>query len=105
LPGNIKQEVDRLFAKVSELSNNIEYQELLSAFATIKWHYAYYAQYPADFKNATIIDIDNNNSEFTQVMKKQLNVEIRPMFELAWQSFNTHGADAALTEIYEQYKK
>lgn len=105
LPDNIKQEVDESFAKVNELSNNSKYQQLLSAFATIRWHHAYYTQYPVDFEDTIIIDIDIDNSEFAQVMRKQLNVEIHPVFELAWQSFKTHGSTAALTEIYEQYQK
>jgi len=105
LPGHIAQEVDSSYSDIEVLHNSVEYQQLLSSFATIKWHHNYYLQYPIDYRDATVVDIDKEDTEFTQVMRRQLNVNINPMFKLAWDSYINFGPDASLTEIYERNKK
>lgn len=105
LPSYIKDEVNLMYQTITNLDKDNNYQRLLSSFATIDWHHKYYSDWPVDYGNAKVIDIDNNDSEFTQVMRRQLNVDINPMFELAWVSYKQFGSDAKLTEIYEQHKK
>lgn len=106
LPEHIKNEVDTMYANMyNALGPDSDYQYLQTAFDTIGWHHNYYSQYPLHYTQACVINIDQDNSEFSQVMQKELNSKIDPMFELAWDSYYKFGADARITEIYEQYKK
>lgn len=57
-----------------------------SSYEIIKWHLDYYQKYPEDFsKNCqAIIDIDNDDSEFAQVMRDELKLYTSEVFDEIW---------------------
>ena len=106
LPEHIKNEVQSMYQILDDfvLSNN-EYQQLLTAFSTIAWHDDYYKKYPFENTDSFVVDVDHSDCEFAQTMRRELSLEIDPMFELAWNSYFEFGNDAELTQIYEQHQK
>ena len=79
LPERIRTEVDLKYKELNHLIDPTrEYQRLITAFETISWHDAYYKQYPYQQINSKIIDIDIDDSDFANIMRRELNIDIDP---------------------------
>ena len=60
-----------------------------SAYEIIKWHLNYYQRYPVDFCRAEqVINIDNDNDDFSSVMTTELNLYQSEIFNQVWQAIN-----------------
>ena len=79
LPAWILHEVESDRKKVKP---NIDF---LAAEATIKFHYGYYKNYPLQIGDATVVDIDQDDNKFCEVMRTELNVSFTDEFDQAWE--------------------
>jgi hypothetical protein len=100
LPKVIMEEVNKDFEKVSQ--GNLQKSKTLqsvtndlivkanSAYETIKWHLEFYNDYKLDFsKNCeTIVDIENDDTEFANVMRAELKLYSSEIFDEIWRTFN-----------------
>lgn len=63
--------------------------EINSAYEIIKWHNQYYRDYQIDVSLANqVIDIDNDNTEFTELMKVELSLYQSTIFDRVWDKIN-----------------
>jgi hypothetical protein len=63
-----------------------------SAYEIICWHKQYYTTYPVDFSAAhQVVDIDNDDNEFSQLMQKELSLYQSEIFDQVWKSVNEQG--------------
>jgi len=70
--------------KIDLLKKDCMYQ-IDSAAEIIKWHKKYYDMHPEDFSRASeIIDIENDTSEFAQLMKSELGLYHSEIFDKVW---------------------
>jgi hypothetical protein len=100
LPKNILKEVqndyNKVIATVSEpvpeiLSQVVQntVSKINSAYEIITWHQQYYQTYPLDFSAADqIIDIDVDNTEFSSMIVKEINLYQSEIFDQIWQVVN-----------------
>lgn len=70
----------------NQISNNVNF---LAAEATINFHLTYYAKYPIETYGATVVDIDNDDTEFCATMRQELATPCDDAFESAWEQ--AHG--------------
>lgn len=63
----------------------VEDTDFLAAEATITFHYNYYKQYPLEIGAANIVDIDQGDNRFCEVMRQELSVPFTDQFERAWE--------------------
>jgi len=71
-----------------------------SAWAYITWHDEYYKKYPFDEGPAPVIDITNDNTNFTTTIKKELSNHSSKIFDFCWDIYYTLGASAPITDLY-----
>lgn len=99
LPTNILQELRRDYSQVTNSTYNVNgkltaltqnlIDKINSAYEIINWHNSYYQQYPEDMSAAEqIIDVNNDNSEFTKLMQQELNLYQSELFDQVWDSVN-----------------
>jgi hypothetical protein len=99
LPAHILKEVQADYSKV--IDQNIDVPALLesmarewldkinSAYEIICWHNQYYNTYPVDFSTAhQVVDIDNDDDEFSQLMRKELSLYQSEIFDQVWKVVN-----------------
>lgn len=70
-------------------------------FAMIAWHDEYYQQYPVDWTVDTVIDIDNDDTLFGEVMRRELNQQDED-FDFVWECFYKFGADAPIIDLWSE---
>ena len=77
-PQNLQSLIDELVTKAE------------SSYQAVKWHLEYYKMYPVDFsKNCEkIIDVDNDDSEFAEVMRSELELYKSDIFDQTWKIAN-----------------
>jgi hypothetical protein len=95
LPKNILDEVNKNYQTIVKKQINpqtkLEYltqdcvTKIHSAYENISWHQNYYNQYPEDFSLAhQIIDIDNDQTDFTIFMRKELKLYPSEFYDKVW---------------------
>jgi hypothetical protein len=70
-------------------------------FAMIAWHDEYYRQYPVDWTVDTVIDIDNDDTLFGEVMRRELNQQDDD-FDFVWECFYKFGANAPIIDLWSE---
>lgn len=78
LPVNIKNEVNY---NRNSLESDVA---LLAAKEHIKYHLEYYSKYPMEFGNATVVDVETDQTEFGNTMRKEFDTPYTSEFEEAW---------------------
>lgn len=85
------------------LTNSFE-ADVDSAFQYISHVEAYYLKHPIDWDCDFLIE--TTPTEFVSSMHKEMNrYEYTLAWTLAWDSFNTHGADAPIIDIARTYNE
>lgn len=103
LPNNILIEVNNDYNKVidsqpavPEVLINLTQQlinRINSAYEIIYWHLKYYQKYPVDFSAAEhVIDIETDNDDFSQLMRKEMSLYSSEIFDQVWK------------DVYEQWQ-
>jgi hypothetical protein len=86
------------------IDNQGIFNYLSSAYSAIAWHNHVYTEFPMEYGSAQVIDINHDQSEFSQVIQKELDLyKNNTLFNFAWSVFETHGADAPIIDLYNQY--
>jgi len=84
--------------------NTINY--LIAAYEAICWHSDLYKVYPMSVGSFQLVDIDNDDSEFCDVMRTELDLyKNNYLFNFAWTVFETHGNNAPIIDFYNEYKQ
>lgn len=104
LPKEIRDEcVERLKSSQSMADCNSIYNFLNAAYTAIGWHLELYKQWPIETSLADqVIDIDNDDSEFAEFMRGELDLYNNPLFDFAWSVYQEYGADEPINSLYEQ---
>lgn len=77
---------------------------LSAAYTSICWHNDLYQQWPFEAGAATVIDIENDSTEFAQVIRNELAQHTHnELFNFAWETFEQHGANAPIIDLYNQH--
>jgi hypothetical protein len=99
LPVNILKEVSIDYCRVVtntysvpgslvELTQSLV-NKINSAYEIISWHINYYYQlYPVDIAAQQIIDIDNDDNEFSELMRQELSLYQSEIFDQVWNTLN-----------------
>ena len=99
MPVNILKEVSIDYHRVAtntysvpgplvELTQSLV-NKINSAYEIISWHINYYHQlYPVDIAAQQIIDIDNDNTEFSELMRQELSLYHSEIFDQVWNTLN-----------------
>jgi hypothetical protein len=97
LPLQILQEVDLDFTSLNNNpdSDSLDLQQIVKnlsdkaewAYEIINWHFQYYRDFPPDFlgNNATRVNIETDDTEFADVMRKELDMYHSEIFDEVWE--------------------
>lgn len=85
-------------------ANMLKINRIDRAFQSIKWHTEYYTRNGIDYDCDTLIDIEIDDSEFSNIMRRQLSIR-NDEFQLAMNIFNEHGIDAPVLDILKEQLK
>jgi hypothetical protein len=104
LPKIILDEVEDNLAKNSKFVNPTGvYNFLSAAYTSIIWHNETYKKFPLEAGNATLVDIDNDDSQFAEIMRRELNSHANNfLFNFAWDVYTTHGSHAPIISLYQE---
>ena len=84
---------------------NLSFNEQIDGmFEFIKYNQGYYSRWPVDEDADVIVDIETGTSDFCQVMRKELDI-VNPDFDFVWNVYQTHGSDAPIMDVINEYKK
>jgi hypothetical protein len=79
-------------------------EQMDGMFQLIKFNIEYYKKFPIDRNADVIIDIEKDDSLFTEVMRKELKI-INPEFDFVWDVYKELGPDAPIICIVNnEYK-
>lgn len=106
IKSDLKKSLHRQWRVVARLdyAHRPIHEQVGQMFDIIAWHHNYYSLYPVDWTADQIVDIDTDNTEFGKIMRRELD-KTDPLFELAWQVFMTHGPNAPIIDLYNEYAR
>lgn len=104
LPFWIRREVEYQFNKNKQcMSNTSCYNFLDSAYTAIIWHHNLYMKYPLDPGLGKLVDIDQDDSEFARVMRRELaQYRHNLLFNFAWEVYTTLGPNAPIITLFRE---
>lgn len=77
------------------------YHEINAAYESVIWHKEYYERYPfTTDETVTVVDIQNDKSDFAQVMRDELGRYSSEVFDLAWDVATQYGRGAPVLDIF-----
>jgi hypothetical protein len=104
LPKQIYKEVEIEFNKNKTLmSRQGIYNFLIAAYTAIIWHQDLYKKYPMDPGPAQVVDVDADNTEFTEVMRRELKLyQNNKLFNFVWNVYEDLGNDAPIVTLFNE---
>jgi hypothetical protein len=99
LPSKILKEVNSDYKKISDIViddpgilqklKQKYMDEINSSYEIINWHMDYYRKFPVDFSGASkIVDITNDQTNFTKLMQKELKFYQSQVFDQVWEKIH-----------------
>ena len=86
---------------IETMQKNTSSVELESAWETIDWHHQYYAQYPVEFKDYSVVSV-SGNTPYAKVMQQELAYHQSELFGFCWDTYKTYGREAPIVDLYNQ---
>ena len=94
IKSNLNQSLQREWYLEGQYRNKDMSNKLENARAHVTYHNRYYAQYPMDITGATVVvDINNDRTEFTDIMEAELESINSVEYQQALEAFKKHNLD------------
>jgi hypothetical protein len=83
-------------------SHKINFSPVDSIWSFICWHDEYYLKYPFQTNGSNVIDIEADNTIFSNVIKTELLEYHNPLFDFCWDIYYSQGALAPINDLYNE---
>jgi hypothetical protein len=83
-------------------SHKINIAPVDSIWAFICWHHDYYLKYPFQSNTAPVIDIEEDNTVFSNLIKTELLEYSNTLFDFCWDIYYNRGALAPINDLHRE---